>query len=367
MRVDLNVATLLAFGILLAALSWEVAAPFWAYIVLGLLVAALAYPLHDWLRTHTKRPRISAGLTVLVALIAVIGPLALLAWRIIADMASLVTSLSVADVSSTIQTLAMWSHETFGYPRSAAETDGREILRRVLPPVQSRLAQWVPKALSSAGSFLLGVTITTIVAYYSLVEGEGFLEDLKRVSPMDDDLEERFIDGARNTVDGVVWGQVVTAGLQGALGYIAFYITGIPNAFFWSFVMAVLSFLPVIGAFAVWMPAAIFLFATGQTGYGVFMLVWGLGVVSTVDNVVKPMVIGRSGGLHPLLAFVGVLGGLAAFGIMGFLMGPLVLSMAALVFNLFAETGWDFSDYDASAEDEEDAEAADEGDDPTPA
>ncbi|MDX1612564.1 MAG: AI-2E family transporter, partial [Candidatus Thermoplasmatota archaeon] len=263
-----------------------------------------------------------------------------LTWRIVQDMRSLVGQLSVAQVSQQIETLALWSHQTFGYPADLEATQSEQIVRDVVPEIRSRLGQWIPQAITSIGSFLVGVFIMVLMAYYALIQGPWFIARLKRASPMDDTLEAEFLHEAKQTVDGVLLGQLVTAVLQGGLGFIAFMVAGLPNPFFWSFVMAILSFLPVVGAFFVWMPAAVYLFAIGDTTMGVAMILWGLLIISSVDNIVKPIVIGKRGQLHPLLAFVGVLGGLVAFGFMGFVMGPLVLSLTASVFNVLAETGW---------------------------
>jgi predicted PurR-regulated permease PerM len=343
MRLDVNLATLLAYGVLLAVLSWQVAAPFWAYIVLGLLLATLAFPVFGQLRAWTEAPRISSALTVTGTVLVLIAPLSLLAWRIVQDLTKLVGGLSVREVEELLLTMLTWSNETFGYPETVEETAGRELLREIIPSVQARLASWIPSALESTALFLVGVVITIVVMYYTLINGERFLQRLKDASPMNDRIEDRFLHEARDTVDGVIWGQVVNAGVQGALGWIAFFVTGIPNAVFWGFVMAVLSFLPVVGAFLIWAPAAVYLLAIGQTGLGVGMILWGTLVISSVDNIIRPMVVGKSSALHPLLAFVGVLGGLLAFGIMGFLMGPLVLSLFAVVFNLLADSEWDLS------------------------
>lgn len=343
MRLDVNLGALLAYGILFAVLSWKVAAPFWAYIVLGLLLATLSFPVYDQLREWTEAPRVSSALTVTSSIAIIIVPLSLLTWRIVDSVISLVGNLSVARVEEVLLTFLTWSNQTFGYPATVDESAGREMLREILPLVQSRLASWVPRVLESATLFLVGIVITIVVMYYSLLHGEGFLQRLKDASPMDDEIEDRFLHEARDTVDGVVWGQVVNAGVQGTLGWIAFFVTGIPNAVFWSFVMAVLSFLPVVGAFLIWMPAGVYLLAIGETGFGIGMLLWGTIVISSVDNIIRPMVVGKQSALHPLLAFVGVLGGLLAFGIMGFLMGPLVLSLFAVVFNLLADSGWDLS------------------------
>jgi predicted PurR-regulated permease PerM len=147
---------------------------------------------------------------------------------------------------------------------------------------------------------------------------------------------------------------VATAVVTGALGLVAFWVTGLPNAFFWGFAMAVLSFIQGLGAPLVWVPAAVYLFATGSPAAGVGMLAWGVLVISSVDNLVKPMIIGETSALHPLMAFVGVLGGLAAFGIMGFLLGPLVLSLLAVVFRAFeGEELGDLIGDDALAEEAE--------------
>lgn len=352
---------LLAYGLVLGVLSWKVAAPFWPYLVLGFLIAVLAFPIFHRIRDWSGRPRLSAGLTVTSVLAAVIAPLSLLAWKIVLDMTRFARGLSAASVSEKIQNVLIWSHETVGYPQEVDATMAQELLANLIPQIRSSLANWLPQALTSIGTFVIGIALTIVVAYYALVSGETFLRRFKHASPMDDDLEEYFYQETKDTIDGVIWGQIITALLQGALGYVAFFVTGIPNAFFWSFVMAILSFLPVVGAFLIWMPAAIYLFAIGNTGLGVGMLIWGTVVISSVDNIVKPMIIGKSSALHPVLAFIGVLGGLVAFGIMGFLMGPLVLSLFAVVFNILADSRWDLDAWTPDlGEPEANAEAAEE-------
>lgn len=356
MRVDLNLAALLAYGTLLGVLSWKVAEPFWSYLLLGFLIAVLAYPLFERLRDRLGRPRLAAASTVGIVMALVIAPLGLLAWKIVLDMTQFVRRLSVASVTENLQNVLLWSHDIFGYPADVEPGAAQQILSDLIPEVRTALANWIPGAISSLATAVIGIALSVIVAYYALVNGERFLERLKAASPMDDKLEEHFFEESKRTIDGVVWGQIITAALQGALGYIAFFIAGIPNAFFWSFVMAVLSFLPVVGAFLIWAPAAVYLFAIGSPGMGVFMVVWGAVVISMVDNLVKPMVIGRSGALHPALAFVGVLGGLVAFGIMGFLMGPLVLSLFAVIFNVLADSRWDLDAWEPEAPEAPEAE-----------
>jgi predicted PurR-regulated permease PerM len=364
MRVDLNLTALAAYGVVLAVLAWMVAEPFWPYLVFGLLVAILAFPIHERLRERTGRPRVSAALTVAVALSIAIVPLVLLGWKIVLDVRSFVSTLTVDSVLATVQSVLVWSHETVGYPTDVKPNEARVLLSEQLPAVRDALAEWVVGALASAGEVAIGLMLSVIVAYYGLVSGQGFLSRFKDASPMEDDLEEYFFRQTKLTIDGVIWGQIVTAVLQGFLGWLAFAIVGIPNAVFWAFVMAILSFLPLVGAFLVWIPAAVYLFAIGEPLFAVGLILWGMIVVGVSDDLVRPMVIGRSAALHPVLAFVGVLGGLYAFGIMGFVLGPLILALFAVVFQVLADSEWNLDAWEPPAPEEPgdgDAEAQAEG------
>lgn len=336
-----NLGALIAFAAVLAVLSWMVAAPFWAYLVLGLVLATVTYPFHEAIREWSGRPRLAAGATITATTLLILLPLGFVSWRIVLDIRSLAASVSAAEIAAGLQSLLLLSHETLGYPATVEPGAGEALLQRIVPELQARVTDWALTAVTSAASFLLGISLTGIIMYYGLIDGPAFVEKLKAASPMDDQLEQAFLQEAKGTVEGVVMGQLATAMLQGALGFLAFFAAGVPNPFFWGFMMAILSFLPVVGAFLVWFPAAIYLMMTGQTLLGVGVILWGVAVISTVDNIVKPYIIGKRGQVHALLAFVGVLGGLAAFGFLGFLIGPLVLSLAAAVFNVLAETDWE--------------------------
>jgi len=121
------------------------------------------------------------------------------------------------------------------------------------------------------------------------------------------------------------------------MGGIGFWLFGIPAPVFWGFIMAVLSFLPVVGAPLIWGPAVLFLFITGHTTAGFLLLAWSFAFIWTIDHIVKPKVMSARSGMHPTLALLGVLGGLVAFGFMGFILGPLFLSLFVLLLNVHIE------------------------------
>jgi predicted PurR-regulated permease PerM len=142
-------------------------------------------------------------------------------------------------------------------------------------------------------------------------------------------------------VDATTWGVVIAeifvAVAQAILGGIALWLVGIPNRVFWTFVMIVLALLPMIGAFFVWAPAATYLVAIDQEGSGLFLFVYGLLVISLVDNYARPIVIDRDAHLNPSVVIIGVFGGIYAIGITGLFIGPIVLAVLAATITAFDE------------------------------
>lgn len=124
-----------------------------------------------------------------------------------------------------------------------------------------------------------------------------------------------------------MYGVVVLAVLQGVLGGLAFLVLGLPNPFVWGAVMVILSTIPVTGSFVVWVPAAVYLAATGEVGKAAVLAAWGLVVIGTVDNLLRPAVMGQKARMHELLLFFAVLGGLAVFGVTGLVLGPVLVAV----------------------------------------
>jgi predicted PurR-regulated permease PerM len=158
---------------------------------------------------------------------------------------------------------------------------------------------------------------------------------LQRAAPLPSKQVTFILGEARNGLSAVFVGQILTSMIQGALGGVGFLIAGLPGAIIWAAVMAVLSLLPIIGAFAVWIPAAIFLFATGQIWQAGFLVVWGVVVVGQVDNFLRPKLIGDRADIHPIFVLIGVLGGVAAFGFIGLFLGPLIVGVTLSILKVW--------------------------------
>jgi predicted PurR-regulated permease PerM len=141
----------------------------------------------------------------------------------------------------------------------------------------------------------------------------------------------------RDVITAVLYGQLLIAVLQGLVGGLGFLIFGIENPVFWGFTMGVLSFIPLLGPPAVWLPAAIYLIYAGNLVSGIGLIIYGVVIVMNIDNFLKPKLIGGKSGMHPIVVLVGILGGITLFGFAGFIIGPIILALALLIIKFYNE------------------------------
>ena len=141
----------------------------------------------------------------------------------------------------------------------------------------------------------------------------------------------------RDVISASVNGVLVIPAIQGALGALAFFALGVPSALVWGVVMTFLSLIPMAGAFIVWVPAALFLVATGHLTKAIILAAWGALVIGTVDNFLRPKLVGEKTKLHELFIFFSVIGGLKVFGVLGIVLGPVVLAVTLALLDVFRQ------------------------------
>jgi predicted PurR-regulated permease PerM len=180
--------------------------------------------------------------------------------------------------------------------------------------------------LGALGS-LFGFAIMLFLLFFFLRDGDAMLARVRRLIPLDDIRKERLFRQLSGVTRAIVVGTSVTAFLEGVLIGAGFTIAGLPSPVVFGVLAALLSMLPVGGAAFVWGPAVIWLFVAGRWGFGIFMLAWGL-LISGLDNVLRPWLISGRARISALAVFIGVLGGISAFGTIGLIAGPVLLSLA---------------------------------------
>jgi predicted PurR-regulated permease PerM len=171
--------------------------------------------------------------------------------------------------------------------------------------------------------------------YYLFRDGERIMRALPEMLPLERSQSEAIFARTRDVISASLYGVLVIAIIQGALGGLAFWALDLPSAIVWAVVMTFLSMIPMAGSFLVWVPAAIYLGITGHWGKALILVAWGTLVIGTVDNFLRPKLVGERTRLHELFIFFSVLGGLKVFGVLGIVLGPVVLAITLALLDVF--------------------------------
>lgn len=332
-------------ALLALALYWMLA-PLWGALAWGICLAFLLAPLHRWLMRKLKgRAGLSAGTITVLVPVVLAGPLVSLGVAFANQAADLVTRLQKQPLRFDTSLLAQLEvHPLVG---SLAEW-----LRHNLTATTEQLDGWLVSGArmllqslaAKGGNFLLGALGTAVeffvmlfLLFFLLRDGRQMLDRVVRLVPMEPQRRRALLKLIVDTTRAVIYGEVLTALAQGALVGIGFAIAGLPSAVVFGVLAAVLALLPVGGAAFVWVPAAVFLAASSQWSWAVFMLIWGMGV-SVADNLMRPLLISSRAPVSTLAVFVGVIGGISAFGMIGVIIGPVLLTVIAALLRFLDET-----------------------------
>lgn len=323
--------------LILGYVTFRVFEPLLDFIVIGFLLAFAFHPLYRWTLKRVRKKPLAATLMILLVVVVVLLPLFVILGYLLQDVQGFIVNFSAEEtkqaLTDALVNLAVW----FGI-EAAAETIQQGTADLVdsafssLAAVFGEFARGLPRVLATA---LLGVFVVFFTLYYGFTDGERFVQAIRDILPIHEDEKDLLFAEIRRTTDGVFVGHILISLIQGAVGTVGFLIFGVPRPFFWGFVMVVLGILPVIGPVLVWLPVGIYLLVIDRTIPGIGILLWGAVLVSTIDNVLRPKLIGGRAEIHPFLVLVGLLGGIAVFGFSGFIIGPLVLSLFLAAIKVF--------------------------------
>lgn len=312
-------------------LCFRLAAPFLSALVWAWALAVVFSPFQGWLESKLRRPGLAATAAVLVIGVVVVATATLVGQRL-AHQAAQGAKLIEAKVES-----GEWRSVLTTQPRVAAMAD--RIERQIdLPGAVKALAAWLSTA---AGAFVKGsvvqaisVCLTFYLLFFFLRDRQAVLRACRSLSPLADDETDRLFARIGDTIHATVYGTLVVASVQGLLGGLMFWWLGLTAPLLWGLVMAVLAVVPMLGAFIVWIPAAIFLALDGSWGKAAILTAWGMLVVGTIDNVLRSSLVGTRLKLHTVLVFVSVVGGVVLFGAAGLILGPVALTVTLLLLEI---------------------------------
>lgn len=335
-------ATCVALGVAL----YRILTPFLGPLLWAIFLAFLLHPLHVRLtRRLRNRAQWSALVLTLITLILFIGPLTALSAAFAAQVGELLrfvqttladqTRSNVLDLTNVpwIQTALVRLEDLVGV--TAAQVRGW------IEQGASESLQWLAsfggKVFLGAIGTMVGFVLMVFMLFFFIRDGEEMLATARELIPMASAYKARLFDHLAAVTRAMVLGTGLTALIQGTLVGIAFLIVGLPSPLVFGVIAVFASLLPFGGTALIWIPAAIVLAAQGRWGATIFMVIWGALLVSLVDNLVRPMLVSGRAKVGTLTVFIGVLGGLAAFGAIGLFLGPVVLALTIALIRFMLE------------------------------
>ena len=322
---------MMAFVAVGVYLCYRLAVPFLAAFVWALALAVMFSPLHRWIEKRVNYPNVAATICILLAALIVVAPAILIADRIIGE------ATKGALTIKTIVDSGEWRNTLEVHPSLAPI--GKWIEHQFdLPEIVNSATSWltVSAAAFVQGSAMqiIGIVLTFYLFFYFLRDRNVILDSLRALSPFSESDMVRVFEGVNNTVHATIYGTLAVAVVQGTLGGLMFWWLGLPAPLLWGVVMAVLAVVPVLGAFIIWIPAAIFLVLQGSEGKALILTIWGAIVVGGIDNLLYPMLVGSRLKIHTVLAFISIVGGLIVFGSSGLILGPVIFTVTRLLLEI---------------------------------
>jgi predicted PurR-regulated permease PerM len=331
---------LLGAAALIVYLCARIIAPFINVIAWSLVLAVSFYPLHERLVRRTRRPSLSALVSSLLVVVTILIPVAFVAALAINELLALRGYLGQASsgaldlrVFAPLREAADWLLRRAGIdPARLVET---------LSQHASQLGQLAAAYGLAFATNLTGAVVSFVFVIFTIFflfrDGAWMAARIPDFLPFDRARSERVLVRVRDVIYASVYGVLVIAAIQGVLMGLAFSLLGIPSAALWGVVTVLTSIIPLLGAGAVWAPGAIYLMLTGHWVKGVLLVAWGAAVVSSVDNFLRPKLVGGRVGLSELVMFFSVLGGLQVFGLLGIIVGPVIFAIAGSLLEALSE------------------------------
>lgn len=314
--------------------------PFVRALILAFTLAIIFHPLYQYIRRIFKNHDSLASLaTILIILVLVLLPLIFLSTQVFDEGRDFYFSLVKGNFSDSFlkDGLLSISNKLFG---------GNPEIQTRLAGFTENLDQYVKQGLlwllehigvvfSSITRLLFNLFISLIALYYLFKNGSAFKKYIISISPLSDRFDEDIMGRLEATVSSVIKGVIVVAIVQAILAGTGFAIFSVPNPALWGTLAMIAALIPGIGTALVMIPAVLFLFFTGHVGAGIGLAIWGAGIVGMIDNFLSPSLMGRGVKIHPFLILLSVLGGLALFGPLGFLLGPLIFSFLFALLDIY--------------------------------
>ena len=334
---------ILFFGLLLllAYLVYLVFEPFLIPLAWAVLLTIVFFPLHQRVRERIPQPNRAALVTTLLLTLLIIVPALVVMGAFTAQAVELVQWAQLEwrggrlPFREVLERIPMERILNLLAEYNISEEQVTQFVNQQLEELARFIATQAGLLLRNVLFFLFDLFITLMAAFYLFRDGGDLLERFRRALPLDEGVREGLFYIAHTVLYASVMSGLVVAAVQGALGGVLFWLLGIGAPVLWGIVMAFLSLLPMVGAWLVWVPAGIYLLLRAEYVKAIILFAVGMLVISTVDNILRPYLVSGRTQMNGLLVFISILGGVAAFGLVGLLLGPILVALGATVIEYY--------------------------------
>ncbi len=335
-RIDTYRRTIgIIIAVVMVIISFLIVRPFIIAILSAAALAYIFYPFYLLIKKYIRSRSVAAFLICALIVLIVVIPL---------SFVTLALSYEVKGGYSFLQNyLTTGKYSEIALPPFL--TQWSEYLPQVSDITQDLVNQFFEMAqniLKGIPNIALSIFVTIFSCYYFLKHGKDIYKFFSEMIPLSEGRYKQIMSRFDDLSRGMLMGQIVVGLVQGLLAWLGFYLLGVPNPVLWGSITAVISIIPLLGAVLVWVPIAVYLFIsatmTGNYWKAIALVFYGTFVISLIDNVLKPKIVGERAKIHPLVILFGILGGIQLFGIPGILIGPLVLTIFDVMIEIYKES-----------------------------
>lgn len=336
---------LLIFGLIALYWGYMVVQGIFVPLLFAMIFAVVFYPLYQWLLLKTKRRYLSSFLCCLILIIAVLALIFFAVYIAVGEVVSLTnlftTSIDLQSlafltdqsqlevfVNETISRINTLLSEVPFIDVSSLNSVFADVLGKIpamLQEVSSYLISFIKIGIDKATQGVLALVVFFISFFFLLIDGKHFVEYTFRLLPINALHERQIMKRFSNLCYAWIVVSLLIAFLQGTFAAIGFTIVGVPSPLIWGIITMFAAFIPFVGGAIIWFTMGMIYLILGQYGSGIFILIWGLTLISSSDNIIRPFLLREGVKIHPLILFIAVLGGFYAFNVAGLIIGPLII------------------------------------------
>jgi predicted PurR-regulated permease PerM len=329
---NLSINIQVIFFVLAIMLFYLILKPVLTVFLMSIILTYVFYPVYRRVRKHLKYESLSIFITLILIILLFLLPFVFVAVQIPGQVANIYGYASELIVDKGFFLCNGYDSRLCIAVKNILDfelLDFDEIVRTIF----SKMANFAAGIVASIPSIIIGIAFSLFISYFLFKDGIKLLNNVKGMIPLNRKSSDNLVGQFGRVTHSVVFAHLIVALAQGALGTIGFFLFGVPSPLFWGVIMTIFALLPIIGPAIIWVPASLLLFINGivlssfpEMGKGIGLFVYGVLIISTIDNILRVKIVGTED-VHPLAVLAGIIGGINLFGLTGIFIGPIVLSL----------------------------------------